>query len=148
MQAVKNKDSEIELLLRRKLWNLGIRYRKNYSKLPGKPDIVITKYKIAIFVDSEFWHGYDWENKKNEIKSNRDFWIKKLEGNMKRDIEVTKQLESEGWIVLRFWGKQIKKDLEGCIDIIQDARSSPILSVKLPLAKLYLCTYPAIVFTG
>jgi len=120
MQAVKNKDSEIELLLRRKLWNLGIRYRKNYSKLPGKPDIVITKYKIAIFVDSEFWHGYDWENKKNEIKSNRDFWIKKIEGNMKRDIEVTKQLESEGWIVLRFWGKQIKNDLEGCINTIQN----------------------------
>ena len=120
MQAVKNKDSKIELLLRRKLWSLGIRYRKNYSKLAGKPDIVITKYKIAIFADSEFWHGYDWENKKNEIKSNRDFWIRKIERNIKRDMEVTKQLESEGWIVLRFWGKQIKNDLEGCINTIQN----------------------------
>lgn len=120
MQAVKNKDSKIELLLRRKLWSLGIRYRKNYSKLAGKPDIVITKHKIAIFADSEFWHGYDWENKKNEIKSNRDFWIRKIERNIKRDMEVTKQLESEGWIVLRFWGKQIKNDLEGCINTIQN----------------------------
>jgi len=120
MQAIKNKDSKIEILLRKELWKRGIRYRKNYAKLPGKPDIVLTKYKIAIFADSEFWHGYDWENRKNDIKSNRDLWIRKIEGNIKRDKEVTEQLEKEGWIVLRFWGKQIQKDLQGCINIIEE----------------------------
>lgn len=120
MQAIRSKDSEIEILLRKELWKRGIRYRKNFAKLPGKPDIVLTKYKIAIFVDSEFWHGYDWENRKNDIKSNRDFWIKKIEGNIKRDKEVTAILENEGWTVLRFWGKQIKKDLQGCINTIQE----------------------------
>ena len=89
MQAVKSTNSQIEQKLRLALWALGYRYRKNYKKLIGKPDIVLVKYKIAIFCDSEFWHGYDWENKKQEIKSNRQFWINKIELNIKRDKEVT-----------------------------------------------------------
>lgn len=121
MQAVKSKDSEIELKLRKALWAKNFRYRKNYTELPGKPDIVLTKYKVAIFCDSEFWHGYDWANKKNEIKSNRQFWIDKIESNIRRDEKVTEELEHQGWIVLRFWGKEIKKNLDNCIQKIEEA---------------------------
>ena len=95
MQAVKNKDSQIEIMLRSALWNKGYRYRKNYTKLEGKPDIVLSKYKTVIFCDSEFWHGYNWEVRKNDIKSNKDFWIKKIEGNIKRDKTVNKILKSD-----------------------------------------------------
>ena len=87
MQAIKSKDTSIEIALRKALWNQGIRYRKNYKALPGKPDIAITKYKIAVFCDSDYWHGYDWENRSQRIKSNRDYWIPKIERNMKRKIQ-------------------------------------------------------------
>ena len=119
MQAVKNKDSKIEIMLRKELWSRGLRYQKNSSKVYGKPDIVFIGKKVAVFCDSEFWHGYDWENKKNEIKSKREFWIPKIERNMQRDIEVTEKLQSENWIVLRFWGNEIKKDLTECADTIE-----------------------------
>ncbi len=121
MKAVKNKDSEIERLLRKELWSRGLRYRKNYKKIIGKPDIVFVGKKVAVFCDSEFWHGYDWENKKNEIQSRREFWIPKIERNMQRDIEVTQTLENEGWTVLRFWGNDIKKKTKECADIIERA---------------------------
>lgn len=121
MQAVKNKDSKIEVLLRSALWHKGYRYRKNYSKLEGKPDIVLVKYKIVIFCDSEFWHGYNWSIRKNDIKSNKDFWIKKIEGNIKRDKFVNEQLQQQGWKVLRFWGKDIQKNLQSCINKIEKA---------------------------
>ena len=111
MSAIKSKNSKIEMVLRKALWNKGIRYRKNYKKLLGKPDIAITKYKIAIFCDSEFWHGYNWDEKKNEIKSNQEFWYRKIENNIKRDRYVTETLQQQGWIVLRFWGKEILKDI-------------------------------------
>ncbi|HIS35732.1 TPA: very short patch repair endonuclease [Candidatus Scatousia excrementigallinarum] len=123
MQAVKNKDSKIELLLRNALWKKGFRYRKNYTKLEGKPDIVLTKYKIAIFCDSEFWHGYDWEVRKNDIKSNKEFWIKKIESNIKRDQNVNDTLKQQGWKVMRFWGREIQKDLLGCINKIEKEMS-------------------------
>lgn len=119
MQAVKNKDSRIEILLRKALWSKGYRYRKNYSKIEGKPDIVLSKYKTVIFCDSEFWHGYNWEVRKNDIKSNREFWIKKIEGNIKRDANVNKILKEQGWKVIRFWGKEIQKNLETCINKIE-----------------------------
>jgi len=115
MQAVKSKNSKIEILLRKALWKKGYRYRINDKKVFGKPDIAIKKYKIAIFCDSEFWHGKDWETKKYKIKSNRDFWWKKIERNIERDKEVNNKLQSEGWIVLRFWGKEIKNDLANCV---------------------------------
>lgn len=112
MQAVKNKDSNIETMLRKELYRRGYRYRKNYLKVFGKPDIVFTKEKIAIFCDSEFWHGYDWNNRKNDFKSNREFWISKIERNMERDKEVTAFLEAEGYLVLRFWGKNILNEFD------------------------------------
>ena len=121
MSRVKNKDSEIELMLRRELWKRNIRYRKNVRTIFGKPDIAFKGKKIAVFVDSEFWHGYDWEHRKDDIKSNRDFWIPKIERTIQRDVEVTTRLESEGWLVLRFWGKEIKKNLLECADIIEKA---------------------------
>ena len=119
MKQVKNKDSQIELLLRKELWSRGLRYRKNCTDIYGKPDIVFKKHKIAVFCDSEFWHGYDWEQRKYDIKSNRDFWIKKIERNIERDKKVNYELQSKDWVVLRFWGKEIKKDVKLCADIIE-----------------------------
>ena len=121
MRAIRSKDTTIELAPRKALWQRGIRYRKNYKGLIGKPDIVITKYRIAVFCDSDFWHGYDWENKKSRIKSNQNYWIPKIERNMKRDREVTAALVEQGWIVLRFWEHTIRKELEECVDDIQEA---------------------------
>lgn len=121
MQAIKNKDTSIEMLLRKELWNRGLHYRKNVKKVFGHPDIAFIGKKIAVFCDSEFWHGYDWEHKQAEIKTRRDFWIPKIERNMQRDIEVTEKLKSEGWIVLRFWGKEIKKNPCQCADVIEQA---------------------------
>ncbi|MCR4674333.1 MAG: very short patch repair endonuclease [Lachnospiraceae bacterium] len=119
MKRVKNKDSDIELLLRKELWSRGLRYRKNVTGIIGKPDIVFKSKKVAVFCDSEFWHGYDWANRKKDFKSNQDFWIPKIERNIERDKEVNYTLESEGWKVLRFWGKEIKKNCKECADRIQ-----------------------------
>ena len=121
MQAVKNKDSKIEVLLRKELWSRGLRYRKNVNRIYGKPDIVFIGKKIAVFCDSEFWHGYNWEERKKDFKSHQEFWIPKIERNMERDAEVTAKLESEGWTVLRFWGNEIKKNTAQCADIIEKA---------------------------
>ena len=124
MQAIRSKDTSIELHLRKALWERGIRYRKNYKKLIGKPDIAITKYRIAVFCDSDYWHGYDWENRNQRIKSNREYWIPKIERNMARDQEVNEALERDGWTVLRFWEWQIKKQLDICVDEILAAVSA------------------------
>ena len=119
MKQVKSKGSEIEVLLQKELWRRGLRYRKNVKSIEGKPDIAFIGKKISVFCDSEFWHGYDWENRKNDFKSNTEFWISKIERNMQRDKDVTQKLQSEGWIVLRFWGKEIKKNLAECADLVE-----------------------------
>lgn len=121
MQQVKNKDSNIEVLLRKELWSRGLRYRKNVNRIYGKPDIVFMGKKIAVFCDSEFWHGYNWEERKNDFKSHQEFWIPKIERNIERDAEVTAKLESEGWTVIRFWGREIQKNAVACADIIEIA---------------------------
>ena len=121
MQQVKNKDSKIEVLLRKELWSRGLRYRKNVNRIYGKPDIVFIGKKVAVFCDSEFWHGYNWEERKKDFKSHQEFWIPKIERNMERDAEVTAKLESEGWTVIRFWGNEIKKNTAQCADIIEKA---------------------------
>ena len=115
MQAIKSKDTSIELTLRNALWHAGVRYRKNVKSIPGKPDIVITKHKIAVFCDSDFWHGYNWDINKDKIKSNRDYWLPKIERNIKRDAEVNEILKAEGWTVMRFWEHDIKKTLPSCV---------------------------------
>lgn len=124
MRQIKSKDSIIELTLRRELWHRGLRYRKNVKSIYGKPDIAFIGKKIAIFCDSEFWHGYAWEISKEDFQSNQDFWIAKIERNIQRDKEVTEHLRKDGWIVLRFWGKEIKRDVSGCADIVQQAIES------------------------
>ena len=112
MARVKSTDTKPEKMLRAALWHEGIRYRKNWRKLIGCPDIAITKYKIAIFVDGDFWHarGHQ-ESPGEEVGSNKEFWRKKLARNVERDKEVNEQLVAEGWIVLRFWASDIKKDI-------------------------------------
>lgn len=124
MQAVKSKDSKIELLLRKELWSRGIRYRKNVNRIFGKPDIVFISKKVAVFCDSEFWHGYNWEERKKDFKSHQEFWIPKIERNIERDKEVTEKLNSDGWTVLRFWGNEIKKNTSQCADVIEKAVKS------------------------
>ncbi len=119
MKAIKSKDTKIEVMLRKELWTRGLRYQKNSKKVFGKPDIVFIGKKVAVFCDSEFWHGYDWDNKKKEFKSHQDFWIPKIERNIARDKEVNDQLKRTGWTVLRFWGNDIKKDLQACADEIE-----------------------------
>jgi len=121
MSRIKSNDTKIEVRFRKTLWHQGIRYRKNYKSLPGTPDIVITKYRVVIFCDGEFWHGKDWETKKQKLKSNREFWIAKIERNMNRDRNVDCQLQSMGWVVLHFWGKDIEKNLDGCVKVVEEA---------------------------
>lgn len=110
MSKVHTKNGEDELVIRKRLWHAGIRYRTNYKKLPGTPDIAITKYKIAVFIDGEFWHGHHWKKHKARLKRNRDYWIKKIEYNMQHDKKVNAELEQLGWTVLRFWSKPVLKN--------------------------------------
>lgn len=118
MGKIKATDTKAEILLRKRLWDKGIRYRKNNKNILGCPDISIKKNKIAIFVDGEFWHGFNWKKKKKKIKSNRKYWIKKIEGNIHRDSKTNKILRKEGWVVIRLWEHEIKKDTEACIKLI------------------------------
>ena len=118
MQAIRGKDTSIELKLRQELWKRGVRYQKNSRKVYGHPDLVFIRKKVAVFCDSEFWHGYDWENRKGSIKTNSDYWIAKIERNIERDKEVNQILRHEGWTVIRFWGREIQKNVVSCADII------------------------------
>ena len=126
MQHIRSKDTSIEIKLRKALWHEGIRYRKNYKALPGKPDIAITKYRIAVFCDSSFWHGRDYENKK-PVATNPQYWDAKIKRNMERDKEVNRQLKEMGWTVLRFWDIEIHKQLEMCVNTVLEG----ILELKI-----------------
>lgn len=130
MQAVKSKGSKIEVLLGKELWKRGYRYRKNDKTVFGKPDFVFKKYKIAVFCDSEFWHGKDWDIKKHEHKSNIEFWHKKIQRNIERDKEVNEQLTKEGWTILRFWGKDIEKNLLLCTNKFEQTIKCKIEQLK------------------
>ena len=112
MAKVHSSSGKDEIILAKKLWHKGIRYRKNYKLLPGKPDIAITKYKVAVFVDGEFWHGYNWPESKKYLHRNKDYWVRKIEYNRKHDLQVNKELEKMGWKVLRFWSKKVLKNPE------------------------------------
>ena len=120
MQAVKATGSKIETTLAKALFARGHRYRKNNKTVYGKPDLTFKKLKIAAFVDSEFWHGKDWETRKHEHKSNQAFWLAKIERNIERDKEVNLHLLKDGWKILRFWGADIEKKLQNCIIKIED----------------------------
>jgi len=115
MGKIRGKDTKAELAFRKALWHAGYRYRIDYKGLIGKPDIALKKHRTVIFIDGEFWHGQNWEVRKEKIKSNRDFWIPKIERNIQRDREVNLALAQMGYTVFRFWETEVKKDLEGCL---------------------------------
>lgn len=121
MRAVKSRDTKIELVLRKALWHQGIRYRKNYKICSCKPDIVITKYKIAIFCDGDFWHG---KEDPNIVQTHKKFWVEKIKGNIERDLANTIKLRDNGWSVLRFWESDIEKDLLTCINTVLNVISN------------------------
>lgn len=122
MSHIRRKDTSIEVALRKELWHRGYRYRKNYKELPGSPDICLTKYKLAIFCDSEFFHGKDWEVLKPRIAegNNGQYWVKKIQENINRDEDVDKRLNYLGWTVIHFWGKDILKNTDECIKVIEE----------------------------
>lgn len=119
MAIVKLKHSSEEIAVAKRLWAEGFRYWLNYKKLPGSPDIAIKKYRIAVFIDGEFWHGFNWLERKKNLRRNREYWIAKIEENIQRDLKVDKTLESIGWKSIHFWSNEIKKDLDGCIEKIK-----------------------------
>lgn len=126
MSAVKQKDTEPELMLRKELWRRGFRYRKNYGKLPGKPDIVFTKQKIVVFCDGDFWHGHNWAIRglpslEAELAGYSQFWREKILGNIERDKKINTQLRDMGWTVVRIWESDIRKDIDACVaTVIQE----------------------------
>lgn len=114
MKSIKGSDTGIEMRLRKALWHKGIRYRKNFKVFDCHPDIVITKYKIAVFCDGNFWHGKELQ--KRPIKHNSSYWNEKIRRNVERDLENTIELRDNGWIVLRFWEDDIQNNLPNCVD--------------------------------
>lgn len=119
MSHIRSKDTKAEILLRKALWSRGIRYRKNYKRLPGTPDIALTRYRIAVFVDGDFWHARSHhEHPGEQVDTNKDYWQKKLQRNVDRDREVNDALTELGWLVLRFWETDIKKNLDGVVEEI------------------------------
>jgi len=114
MSKIRGKNSKPEMLLRKALWNKNIRFRIHRSDLPGRPDLVIEKYKLVIFIDGDFWHRYNWQLRKP--KTNTSFWIPKIERNMQRDRFVNKQLTEVGYTVMRFWEHQVKENLDACVN--------------------------------
>jgi DNA mismatch endonuclease Vsr len=119
MQAIKSKGTKPEISLAKALWEKGLRYRKQDKSLPGKPDFIFKSLKIAVFCDGEFWHGKDWQVKKPKIQTRREYWIPKIEKNIRRDEEVNSALEKQGWTVIRFWEKDIKRNLDQCLKVIE-----------------------------
>ncbi|MDR1572551.1 MAG: very short patch repair endonuclease [Clostridiales Family XIII bacterium] len=118
MSRIRGKATSIEVQLQKALWHRGVRYRKNYRKVPGNPDIAIVRHRIAIFCDGEFWHGKDWDENRAKLRNNRDYWINKIERNMERDERCARELRGMGWRVLRFWGDEIKRDLDRCVEAV------------------------------
>jgi DNA mismatch endonuclease (patch repair protein) len=121
MKKIRSSGTKPEILIGKTLWHRGYRYRKHYNKIPGKPDFVFVKQKVVVFLDGEFWHGFNWDKKKDLLKSNRDYWIPKIERNMKRDQQNNELLSEMGWKVLRFWERQVIKNFDECIKNIESA---------------------------
>src|SRR5690606_23206810 len=119
MSRIRGKNFKPEMILGRALWAKNIRFRLHDKSLPGSPDIVIKKYKLAIFVDGEFWHGFEWKKRRDQIKSNRLFWIPKIERNMQKDELANRALRNMGYTVFRFWSQDILKNLPKVINQIE-----------------------------
>ena len=118
MSNVRLKNGKAETILAKRLWHEGYRYRRNYKKLPGSPDIALTTYRVAVFVDGEFWHGENWEERKSKLKHNHEYWIEKIEENMARDKRVDGQLQDMGWTTVHFWEKQVLKHTDECLQVV------------------------------
>lgn len=114
MSKIRGKNSKPELLLRKALWAKNIRFRLHKKDLIGRPDLVIEKYKLAIFVDGDFWHGYQWHKRKP--KTNQNFWLAKIERNIQRDQFVNQKLTELGYTVMRFWEHEVKDNLQACVN--------------------------------
>ena len=126
MSSIPSKGTRPEITLRKALWHNNLRYRVNYNKLPGKPDIVFTKQKVVVFCDGDYWHGHNWairglSSLEEELAGYSEYWRKKIIRNIERDDEVNKKLRSLGWRVVRIWESDIKRDLAGCVAVVQDA---------------------------
>jgi DNA mismatch endonuclease Vsr len=120
MSRIRSEGTKLEAKLEKILESVSMGFVK-HPKVFGKPDFAYPELNIAIFADSDFWHGYNWTKKKNEIKTNPEFWIKKIERNMERDKEVTRELKRQGWQVVRLWGHQIEWYPDKCKPIIKEA---------------------------
>jgi DNA mismatch endonuclease (patch repair protein) len=119
MAAIRSTGTKDEILLGKALWHSGLPYRKNNKAVYGKPDFTFKKYKVAVFVDSEFFHGKDWEIKRRPV-TNADFWLKKISRNIERDNEVNIYLRNSGWSVIRFWSKEVRRNTDQCVNIIRN----------------------------
>ena len=117
MRAIRDHDTKPELSFRHEVWRRGFRYVLNRRDLSGVPDLVFVKYRAVVFVDGDFWHGYNWANRKPRLSRNRDYWVKKIESNMARDIRVTRELSGKGWLVLRYWEHNILHRLDDCVNL-------------------------------
>lgn len=130
MSRIRAKNTRAEILFRKALWQRNIRFRIHSDLITGKPDIYIKKYKLAIFVDGGFWHGYNWETNHKKIKNNIEFWIHKIEGNMARDRSVNRILYEQGFTVMRFWDHEILKEINKCVNqvllFVESAKSGKI----------------------
>lgn len=116
MSRIKSKNTKTELIFRKALWAKNIRFRIHTGNLIGKPDIFIARYRLIIFIDGDFWHGYNWQVNKNRIKTNADFWVAKIESNIHRDVQVNRQLYEKGFTVMRFWEHEILNSLDKCVN--------------------------------
>ena len=130
MVAVKSTNTSPEMTLRRALWKRGLRYRVNVTHLPGKPDIVFSKARIAVFCDGDYWHGHNWALRgyaslEDELSRYGEYWQKKIRKNVERDAHNNQLLRESGWYVMRFWGSEIKADVEKCADKIEEALKKP-----------------------
>ena len=127
MSHVRLKGGKAEQSLAKLLWKKGYRYRKNDKRLPGSPDIAILKHHIAVFVDGEFWHGKNWQTRKDRLQRNRDYWIEKIEENMARDRRNDLLLQYIGWTAIHFWEKEVLKKPEDCVALIEEAILSKLI---------------------
>lgn len=118
-RAIRATDTRPEIRLRKELWARGQRYRKNAAFLPGSPDLVFLGKKVAVFVDGDFWHGRNWPKRRERLKRNREYWIRKIEGNIARDKRVDRELEHSGWTIVRLWSTDIMKDASAAAERVE-----------------------------
>ena len=133
MSAIRGKNTKPEIIVRKFLWSHGYRYRLNHPRLPGKPDIVMRKYRTCIFVNGCFWHGHEGCRYYTVPKSNTPFWVNKVNRNQQRDADVKLQLSQMGWHSITIWECELKPD----------RRAATLQSLLYTLSKLFLQTHHA-----